>query len=135
MGLLDVNFNDGGELELIPDNTETKLRVTRSETTPGKSDPDATLLVLRLEDPSNNLVDDIYHRQVVPDPRTKEEDPKAYMKAVNRFRDLCVCFGVSIDGTLDSDDFVGATGDCIIRIEDDPQYGRKNSIKRFITGA
>ncbi len=135
MGLLDVNFNDGGELELLPDNTEVRLRVTRSEMTPGVKNPDSMQLVLRLEDPSNPMVDDIYHRQVIPDPSTKEEDPKAYMKSVNRFTDLHVCFGVSTDSPSDSDDFVGAEGDCLVRLEDDPTYGRKNTIKQFITGA
>jgi len=135
MSLLDVVTEGAQELELLEDGLEVTVRIVNLEVVPVKSRPGSSQLSVRFDVPSNPLADDMYGYVSLPDAALKESDPKAFSKAVGRFKDFCKCFSVDSSGPIDSDDFKGMTGDVIVGLEDDPQYGRRNRIKQYVVGA
>lgn len=136
MGLLDLpNMDNVPEIKVLDADTEVILLVKKSELTDVKDDPSLKNLFLTLEVEGDPLVDDIRAYIRVPAEATREADLKKFAKEVERFKTVCKCFNVDIGGDTDADDFVGRTGEAILNFEDDPTYGRKNSIKTWIVGA
>ena len=132
MGILDVNLNDAEELKTLKDGEEVMVRIARSEETPNKNDPSRFNLALVFDVPSDPLVDDIRVWLPIPSPGTKDEDPKRYVKQVNRFKSFCDCFGIDTNGGITTEDMLGLEGWVIIAedmcLNGEPQ----NSVRRFI---
>ena len=130
--LLDINFDNVPELKLLDDGTEISLRIKSVKEVPIKAEPSKNQYKVIFDDPSDLLVDDIINYLPMPTQADREEDEKAYAKAVGRLRDFVKCFGVDVTGGVNSDDFPGREGDCIVGVENDPVFGTKNVIKRFV---
>lgn len=135
MSLLDVSIEGAQELKLLDDGDEVTSSIVNAEVVDVKSRPGAKQLSVRLSIPSDPLVDDIYTYVGIPSEGIREVDEKAFSKMVARFKTFCDCYSVDYSGSIDSDDFKGATGDIIVGLEDDPVYGRRNRVKQYVTGA
>jgi len=132
MSLLDVNLNDSMEFGTLPDNQEAKLEIIRAELTESKSQSPAThnlALVLASEQIG---VDDIRIWLPVPNEEWKDVDEKAYVKSVNRIKDVCACFSISMP--CEVEDMTGNSGWCLMgEGEDDLNPGKmRNFVRRYI---
>jgi len=134
MSLLDINMDDIPDLKLLDDGDEVTLQIRKVQEVPVRSDPGRRQLKITLDDPTDELVDDMITYLPILEAADKEADPKSYAKAAGRWKDFCKCFGVNTDGGIDTDSLPGLEGSCIIGIEDDPQYKRKNVVRAFVTG-
>jgi hypothetical protein len=132
MSLLDVNLNDSKEFVTLPDNQEANLVVIRAELTESKSQSPATHnLALTLGSSDRTDTDDVRVWLPVPNVAWQEADEKGYTKAVNRIKDFCDCFGITMP--CEVEDMVGSTGWCLIgEAENDREPGTmQNFIRRY----
>ena len=61
-------------------------------------------------------------------------EPKKYAKALNEFQKFAECFSLDYSRPFDwNDDLVGLEGWIILGIKKDPEYGDKNTVKKFVT--
>lgn len=126
---INVNTDDAVELQSLAAGTEVQVRITSasiemSQKTGGQ------YIAVRLDIPSEPFSKDIFHVMMLP---TQSDDPK---KANNRklaLRKFCDAFGVSTQGA-NLGEWVGCTAWAILREEDDPEYGKRNSIKSWVAG-
>jgi|TARA_B100000700_G_C14293933_1_gene511691 hypothetical protein len=132
MGILDVNLNDAEELKTLKDGEEVMLRIGRAEETPNRNDPSRFNLALTFDVPDDKLVDDIRVWLPIPSASTKEDDPKRYVKQVNRFKQFCDCFGIDTGGSIQTEDMLGLEGWVIIAEDTGLNGEPQNSVRRFI---
>jgi len=129
--LLDVNFDDVYDFELIPDGTEVELRISTAEIALSKSQN--PMLHVKLSDPTNPKVDDIHHYIILPI-ADADMDPTVINKRKMRLRDFYVCFDVDTNHPVDvSRDLPGQTGICIVGV-DPSDMGDRNIVKSFVKG-
>ena len=129
--VLDVNVEDGGAFEIIPDGAEAELRIETAEQVPLKKDPSRRQFKLKLvvqSDPDG--YDDIYHYIGIPTQAFKAENPKGHKRSVQNIIDFCACFDIEMP--CPASQMVGQTGWCIMEESDDGRGGTRNNIKRFV---
>ena len=131
MGILDVNLNDAEELKTLKAGEEAQVRIARAEETPNKNDPTRFNLALVFDVPSDPLVDDIRVWLPIPSPGLKEDDPKRYVKQVNRFKSFCDCFGIDTNGGISTEDMLGLEGWVVIAEDQGLNGELQNSVRRF----
>lgn len=127
--LLDVNLDDVKEFTTVPDNSEMELTITRGTIDPSKSRIGRHNLHLIL-DAGDPTVDDIHQYIPIPTDAWKSEDLKSYQKGVNRFSDMCKCFGIEMP--IQTEQLSGLKGWCIIGEEEDRDSRMRNSIRRYV---
>ena len=130
MSLLNVNLEDRMQLKILPDNTEAKIRVVRAEIAQSKSDYNRFNLALVLEVPDDPMVDDIRVWLPIPTQDQKEDDPKRYVKQVDRIREFCEAFTVSMPVEVAT--LIGLEGWAILREEVGLEGTMQNSVRRFL---
>lgn len=128
--LLDINLNDREELKILADNTECQLRIARAEITPNKNDPSRYNLALTFDVPSEPLADDIRVWIPIPNAEGRSEDPKKYVKQVNRIAEFCQAFSVQMP--VEAERLQGLTGWAVLREEPGLNGEPQNSVRRFI---
>lgn len=65
----------------------------------------------------------------------KDMSDKKHAQVKNRVIDFEECFGVEILGRkFDTEEARGQRGWCILGVEEDPEYGDKNYIKKYVRG-
>ena len=133
MSLLDLNLDEREELKILPDNQEAMLRVSRAEVTPNRNDASRNNLALVFDCPEDPLVDDIRVWLPIPNAAIKAEDPKRYIKMLNRIAGFLDSVGA--DGNnLDTEDLLGKECWALISedegLDDSPQNGVRRFIKR-----
>lgn len=127
--MLDLDFSDVYEPIILSEGTEVHMRIESAEKHESKAG--SMSIHVTLEDPSNDHVDFVHYYLVIPDSST---DAKTANKQLSRIRDLYKCFSIDYQNRpVDVErDLPGAVGDVILGEEDDPQYGKKNTVKSLI---
>ena len=133
MSLLDLNLDEREELKILPDNQEAMLRVSRAEVTPNRNDASRNNLALVFDCPEDPLVDDIRVWLPIPNAAIKAEDPKRYIKMLNRIAGFLDSVG-AYGNNLDTEDLLGKECWALISedegLDDSPQNGVRRFIKR-----
>lgn len=133
--MLDVNFDDAYDFELLGDDEEVEVQVTKAEI--HRSQKGNVSLHLVLTVPSNPRVDDIHVYVGVPPRELQAEDPKAYNKRLVQMGRVYDAFKIDkARREIDVQEFVGQTAFGIASFEPgDGNFGDRNGIKRWVTGA
>lgn len=126
---VNLGLDDAKELKSVPAG-EYQLRVV--EATIGHSDKTGgDYLKLRLEILNEPFTKDLSYFMMFPTP---QDDPK---KANNRklaVRNAIQACGLDTSKGFNPQDLEGATAWAILREEDDPEYGKQNSVKKWVIG-
>ena len=128
MAKVDVNVNDAVELEVL-EAGEYQLRCTGAEEK--VSQAGNGYLNLRFEAIDEPAAEDIYHILMLPggdDPKVDNKRKLALIKA-------CKALDVDYSNGINTDDFPGQSCWAILGVEGDEEYGDKNRVKSFVTGA
>jgi hypothetical protein len=128
MSRLEANFNDLPEAVILDEDTEVEFSVKSAEIVPKKSKPGEQQLHVVLELVGQPLTDEIHHYFGIPN----DDGTRDYVRAMTRIKTFCTTIKYDLSNGLDTDDMAGCTGWGILRVEDDAQYGRKNSFKKFV---
>lgn len=123
---LDTNFDDVYDFETLADRSEAQVRVGRVQIQPGKDDSRKSIH-LTLEVLDSPKLESIHYYLPIPKP---EED----MRTANRLKqkikacyEACGCTPGDAPAVL-----MGREMWVIVGEEDDPKYGRRNTIKSCI---
>jgi hypothetical protein len=133
VSILDLNFQDVYEPELIPDGTEVSLTIRSAELVKTKSQANDMLNVV-LYDASNPKTAPFTERLVIPSETDKAADLAKWNNKMRRIQNFMACFNLQSNGVDPSEAFPGATGTVIVREEEDATYGKQNSIRKFVVG-
>ena len=131
MSLLDLNLDEREELKILPDNQEAMLRVSRAEVTPNRNDASRNNLALVFDCPEDTLVDDIRVWLPIPNAAIKAEDPKRYIKMLNRIAGFLDSVGADGDN-LDTEDLLGKECWALISEDEGLDGSPQNGVRRFI---
>lgn len=131
--ILDLNFDDVYQPELWNDGDEVDMTIKKVAMGPSKSGKN-TVLTITMWDPSDSKKAPLTERLTVPTRADQAEDPVKYNNMMLRLQAFGDCFGVALQQVNPANDWPGATGSIIVRLEDDEQYGKKNSVKKFVVG-
>jgi hypothetical protein len=131
--MIDVNLDDAGEFGTLPNYTEHMLEITRASQDPSRSREGVFNLHLWL-DCGDPTIDDIQVWIPIPTMKWREEDPKTYRKAVNRFKTLVECF--SFTQPIEPSRLIGLKGMCLVSEEEDNRNPGKfqNGVISFQSG-
>jgi hypothetical protein len=125
---LDENLEDVYEPKVSDDDTEAHLRIVSAVLGAKKDDADAKRIEVTFTDPSDPEFKDFtkYFSLV------ENSDPKKANTQKKVRRDFYACFGIDFSrGGVDIDEMIGHEGWVVLGLDDDPEFGRKNFIKRF----
>jgi hypothetical protein len=131
---LDLNFDDIYEEETIPADQEVQLRVIRAEIVKSRNSGRWNLHVV-FDVPDNDRVADIHLYMGVPTDED-EQDPKRVNRMKKRIAGFYEACGVDYSsGSVAMTDLVGCTPWAQLGEEDDPEYGKRNTVRTFVEGA
>jgi len=129
--LLDVNLDDAKPFSTLSDNTEARLTITRAELTESKSQSPAEYNLQMDLSCERDDVEDIRVWIPVPSKEWKEQEPKSYQRAVNRFKEFTDAFGVRMPLNIAA--LHGLSGWALVSEEEDQRTGKqRNGVRRFI---
>lgn len=130
--LLDMNFDDVYEPEHHEGDKEVILRIESAKLGAKKDDPSARRIEAVLIDPANDRIEEIYLYLPIPNAET---EPRKANKQKARIQKFYTCFDIDYHHEIDIErDLPGKEGFCLIGLDDDPQYGKRNVVKDFIAG-
>lgn len=132
--LIDVNLDDQQDIVTLPADTEIELRVQNASVEERKKLPGRYNLKLVLEDPTDPLVEYISVWIGMPCSADRDDDIRKYSKACERWKGMLAAFGLE-STPRDARDFVGQNVTVIVGSETDPQYGTRNTVKRWVSNA
>ena len=129
MSYLDTSaYGDVPDLKVLEDGAEILLRIVSVEEKVSKAGNPQ--LVVRFEDPSDPLVDDIYCYLNLPDPDKKNSEPKKFIKSVRFMNEFFDCFSIDHSTGVDYEAIIGNEGYCIVSQEE--YQGRiSNKVAKF----
>lgn len=133
MSLLDINFDDVYEPKTLEADQEARLRISSAVYGSKKSDPEARRLEITLTNPTDSEFKDFTVYLSIPNAEADKKKANAQKK---RIQDFYSCFGivpplsVNEDGSIP--DIVGKEGWVVVGLDDDPEYGKKNTARKFI---
>lgn len=126
--ILDINFNDVPEISAVPEG-EYQVSVLDAEMKE-KDDGETRYLVLRFEVVGKPDALDIVHSQFIA---RKGDTEKRRIQRLNTLRKMLKCLGVATDGPIQLENLLSKTGWVVLSEEENPEYGRQNRIKQFVT--
>lgn len=130
MSFLDIDFNDTFEPKAVPPG-EYNLRILRVETKTSKN-TGGEYVSAQMEIINEPEADDVYHIMMLPTPN---DDIKKANRRKLALLTFFKAFGITPSPGMDVSEMEGQTGWAILDIEDDPEFGQRNRIKKFITPA
>lgn len=130
--IIDHDTTEAVEMSAVPEG-EYKVIVLKSEFKHPKpeSDKEWIALTMMLDIPDEQSADFFNHMHFLPH---KSQDPKNFQRALGDLKVLKQAFGIPESQPFTPDDLVGKEAWAYLTIDDDPQYGRQNRIKRWVTG-
>lgn len=135
MSFLDVNLNEVKELNAVPEG-EYELQLTKCElrtvTNENSSYNGAQFLLLTFDIPGEADSKSISHTIFLP---RDVDDDKTKNNRLRQLKYFCDAFGIDYSSGIDLDDIAngGYTGWAMLKVEEDPEYGEQNRIRRFVT--
>lgn len=127
-----VDFSDVYEPEALPAGTEAEVRILDADLRTAKNNPNTKFISLRLEVPSNPKANDFYHTLFLVGPT---DDAKKANNKKLALLNFSKAFGADLSRGMSPKDLVGYTAWAILDEEDDPQYGKRNVVRRWVVGA
>ena len=134
---LEKDIKDAPEMEILPKDTEAKLRIVKVDTgvidDEAKNSFGAEWHSITFDIPSevncpmfNHFMWDLGSKDKV--------DPKQYQQALRDFRDFAEAFNIDYSRPFDWEAFAGLEGWAILKVVKDKtgEYPDKNGIKKFI---
>lgn len=131
--VLDYNLDDVPELEVLPDNTEAKLRIAGAKLNEGeKNGREWKNMSVRYEVVDEPEAKTIFHTVWLPSP---DDDERSRIQTLDRYRKFLEAHDLPTSGPIDVDtDLPGAESWAILGI-DDYEGEEVNRIKKFVRGA
>jgi len=134
--MLDLNMNDVYETEMLPDGEEQELRVAKAEMKEKKKVPGEFQLVVILEDPSNDKIDDIWLYMGVPTVDERQNSPKTANRKMQRIQQFYDAFDIDYSQPVMMADLQGQTGWAVVGIQAaQDSFPEKNYVKSFTVKA
>ena len=123
----EFGFEDTKEPFTLPDGTEAQMQILAvSKTTSQKGN---TGYSIRMEVEDEPYAKEVFHYLMLPN---KDQTEKARNNTKWMFLQFASCFGVDLSSpSSPEDEWAGYEGWCILGIQEDAQYGRRNIIKEF----
>ncbi len=109
---------------------EHKMRVEAAEQVTSKNGN--LYLNLRMSFVDNDDAEQVYRIMMIPD--DQDADEKKVKRWKKDFIAFFAAFDIEFSGSLDLDSVVGQEGWCIIGLENDEEYGDRNTVKKFVKG-
>ena len=132
--IIDVNFDDVYEFELLENDSEAELSCTFAELHLSKNGN--LSLHLKMEVVGVPEVDDIHVYVGIPDRRLQEDDKKAYNKRMIALRDAYTAFGLPLEPTMTAERFVGCRAWALIGIEEaEGGFQARNGVRKWVQRA
>lgn len=127
MSLLDLNLGDIPDLVVVePDEYELRvLFIEQVTASTGKP-----MISARFEILGEPNAAEVYHNFMLP---TGSEDERQSNNMRRRIRQFFEAFDIDFTATVDLVDVVGLTGWAILGERDDEEYGKSNTIRRWVT--
>jgi hypothetical protein len=122
---INCNVDDAQEPIVVDAGTEVTLRITA--VAEGTNKNGNTYIMPRFEVENEPYCKDFSKYMELPHDEMTE---KQRNKALWALKELCQCFDISLDD--DTEDWQGATGDAILGVSSDQEYGEQNFVKTFI---
>lgn len=132
--VLDFNLDDVPELEVLPDNTEAKLRVAGASLDEGTSKNGRAYkrISVRYDVVGEPNAKTVFHAVWLP---TEDSEEKQRIATLNQYRDFLQAHDLPTSGPIDVDtDLPGAEAWAILGV-DDYEGEEVNRIKKFVKGA
>ena len=136
MSFLDLNLNDVPDLKALEDG-EYELRLTdvelRTVNNSASTYNGAQFLLLKFDVPSEPDSKGVTHTLFLP---REVDDDKQKNARLRQLKAFCDAFDVDYTKGIDIDEMKasGATGWALLKMEEDPEYGEQNRIRRFVVG-
>lgn len=129
MSFLDVSLKDVPELEALEEG-EYQIQITSAEV--GESDTTGgKYLLLRCEVPAIPESKDFTHVLMLP---ADGDSEKQRIKRLNRLKEAMEAFGYDHSKGIETEDLVGSEAWAFLTIEESPEYGEQNRVRRFVEG-
>ena len=136
VSMLDINFDEVYDFELLPDGEEVELRIARAEVVGKKANEEEKMLHVVLEDPGNPKVDDIHLYMPIPSAEMRSSEPKRANKMLRRIQQFYETFDIDTSQPVVLSDIIGNTGYCIVGVEEaQGEFGERNYIRSFVKRA
>lgn len=130
MGIIKVNLNDVQEPTVIEADSEVTVRITSVKEGTDKNGYNYIMPNFEVPAVANAKPFNKYLALPHPDMDAKKKNSTGW--ALLQF---FKAFQIDPDAEIDVEDMIGLEADAILGVENDPQYGDKNYVKRFVTGA
>lgn len=128
---LEKEISEAPEPKTLPAGTEVKARIISVNT--GVSDKnDCTWYMPLFDVPSDPMVTEFSDFFWELD-KSKLE-PKAFARALNKFKNFAKAFKIDYSRPFDWDDFAGKEGWLIVGVRKSDEYGEQNTVKRYVAG-
>ena len=119
------------DLEVLPDNTEAKLRLNALSVEVGqKSGKPYLLAIVAASDYPDSR--DIRHMMMLP---TDEDDPKQVQNRKRAIKYFGQAFGIPLTGKVDFEKYLGREAYAVLGVNPDEGYGEQNRVKRWTKAA
>jgi len=130
--VVDYDTTEAVEMSAVPEG-EYKVQVLKAEYKGPKPDSDKDWLAisLMLDIPDEVAADYLSHMHFLP---RQTQEPKNFQRALGDLKIFKQAFGIPEAEAFTPDDLVGREAWAYLVIEDDPQYGRQNRVKRWTVG-
>jgi len=136
MSFLELNLNDVPDLNALEDG-EYELRLTSAElrtvNNAASTYNGAQFILLKFDVPSEPNSKGITHTLFLPREVDDDKDRNARLRQLKAF---CDAFDIDYTRGIDIEELKNsaATGWALLKMEDDPEYGEQNRIRRFVVG-
>lgn len=108
---------------------EYQLRILNLEINKQKKEPFGQFLQATLDIPSEPKSKNIYHVMMFP---TAQDDEKKTNNRKRAIQFFFQAFGIDVSRGVNLAEAVGNMGWALLEEEDDPEYGTRNRVKKFI---
>ena len=127
---LETEIKNAPEPKVLPSGSEVYARIISVRS--GVSDTnDCTWHMPTFDVPDDPMV--IEFNKFMWELDREKLEPKKFARALSDFQKFATCFGLDYSRPFSwEDDLVGLEGWVILGIQKDPEYGDKNTIKRFV---
>jgi hypothetical protein len=133
---LEDEIKNAPEPRTLPDNTQIEVRIIAVNSGTSEKNSNCIYHSPVFDVPSDPMVKDFntFFWDLV-DAKLKNIDPKQQQRNLYSFKEFAEAFKVDLSKPFSwEDNLIGRTGFAILGIKKDPQYGDKNTIKKFVHG-
>ena len=124
--LVDLHVDDAVEPSTVAEGTEVQVRIVTGSLEVSTNNNEYLLAILEV--PTEPTAKDFRHMMMLPDDEASE---KRQNSSKWRIKEFLQAFGFGTD-SIDPDSWAGATAWCTLRETESGDYGKQNSIRKFL---